>query len=187
MSLSAVGEYNAMNACAAFAVGDVCGVEAKRMRDALAAVRPTPGRGRVHTVAGVTLIDESYNASPASVKQSLSMLASLPARRRIAVLGDMRELGDETEVLHASVGAAVASFPIDKLYWLGEHGAVVTTAARARRADLAMEALADVAALIAAFTRDARDGDVVLVKGSRAMKLDEFVTAVVDALARRGA
>lgn len=186
LSLAAVGEYNAMNACAAFAVGDVCGVDAKRMREALAAVRPTPGRGRVHHAGGVTLIDESYNASPASVKQSLAMLASLPARRHIAVLGDMRELGEETDALHASVGATAASLSIDRVYWLGEKAGVVSAAARARRPELAVQACADVATLVSEFGKDAQDGDAVLVKGSRAVKLDEFVVAAVAALARRG-
>ncbi len=185
LSLSFVGDYNAMNACAAFAVGDACGVDATRMREALSAVKPMPGRGRIHVVAGVTMIDESYNASPASVKQSLAMVASLPGRRHVAVLGDMRELGDESNALHAGVGAAVAALAIDKVYWLGEQARVVVDAARAQRAGLAVEAFADAGALTAAFVRDAEDGDVVLVKGSRAMKLDEFVTASVDALARK--
>jgi UDP-N-acetylmuramoyl-tripeptide--D-alanyl-D-alanine ligase len=183
VSLSAVGEYNAMNACAAFAAGDACGVDAKRARDALQSVRPLPGRGRIHVVGGVTLVDESYNASPASVKHSLAMLAALPARRRVAVLGDMRELGDEADALHAGVGEAAARLPIDRVYWLGEHATVVAAAARAVRPDLPVEAHADVAALVAAVARDARDGDAVLVKGSRAMKLDEFVAGVVEALA----
>lgn len=186
LSLSAVGDYNAMNACAAFAVGDVCGVDAKRMREALASVRPTPGRGRIHVAGGVTLIDESYNASPASVKQSLAMLASLPAQRRVAVLGDMRELGEETDALHASVGTAAAALLLDRLYWLGEKAGVVSAAARARRPELTVHACADVAALVAEFAKDARDGDVVLIKGSRAMKLDEFVVGAVEALVRRG-
>jgi UDP-N-acetylmuramoyl-tripeptide--D-alanyl-D-alanine ligase len=185
VSLSAVGDYNAMNACAAFAVGDVCGVDAKRMQEALMSVRPTPGRGRVQVVAGVTVIDETYNASPASVRESLAMLASLPARRRIAVLGDMRELGDHVEALHADIGATAARLSVDRVYWLGEKGAMVAAAARAIRPALAVEPCADVTALVAAVARDARDGDAILVKGSRAMKLEEFVTGIVEALARR--
>ncbi len=182
LSLSAVGEYNAMNACAAFAVGDASGVDAKRIREALASVRPTPGRGRVHHVAGVTLIDESYNASPASMKQSLAMLASLPGTRRIAVLGDMRELGAETAALHAGVGQAVAGLPIDKVYWVGEQAAAVMTAAHRINSGLPIQGYADVAVMTAAFLRDVRSGDVVVAKASRAMQLDEFVVAVVNAL-----
>jgi UDP-N-acetylmuramoyl-tripeptide--D-alanyl-D-alanine ligase len=186
LSLSAVGEYNALNACAAFAVGDTSGVDAARVREALRSVRPMPGRGRIHHVAGVTVVDESYNASPASVKQSLAMLAKLPARRRIAVLGDMRELGDEAESLHRGVGAEIGAHAIDALYWLGERGAVVVEAARAARPALGAEVHTDLAALVAAVARDARDGDAILVKASRAMKLDEFVVGVVHALERRG-
>ena len=182
LSVAAVGEYNAMNACAAFAVGDASGVEAQRMRDALAAVRPMPGRGRGPHVGGVTLIDESYNASPASVKQSLSMLASLPGARRIAVLGDMRELGDQTAALHASVGAAVAALPIDKLYWVGEQAEVVKKAAWEVKPSLAVESYHDVAALTSVAVTHLRDGDIVVVKASRALKLDEFVATIVDAL-----
>ncbi len=185
LSLSAVGEYNAMNACAAFAVGDVCGVDARRMRDALAAVHSTPGRGRVQRVAGVTVIDESYNASPASVKQSLAMLASISGGRRLAVLGDMRELGAESDALHASVGASVAATSIDRLYWLGDNAEIVAAAAGSR-ADLAVEGHRDIASLLAAVERDAKAGDVILVKASRAMKLDQFVAELVEALARRG-
>ena len=186
LSLSAVGDYNALNACAAFAVGDTSGVDAARAREALASVRPMAGRGRIHHVAGVTIVDESYNASPASVKQSLAMLAKLPARRRIAVRGDMRELGDEAESLHRGVGTEVGSRPIDALYWLGEHGAIVAQAARSVRPGLAAEIHTEMSALVADVVRDARDGDAILVKASRAMRLDEFVSGVVDALQRRG-
>jgi UDP-N-acetylmuramyl pentapeptide synthase len=98
----------------------------------------------------------------------------------------MRELGDGTEILHRGVGTEIGSLPIDALYWLGERGAVVVEAARAVRPALAAEAHTEMSALVAAVARDARDGDAVLVKASRAMKLDEFVLAVVDALQRRG-
>lgn len=185
LSLPAVGDYNAVNACAAFAVGDICGVDTQRMREAFLSVRPTPGRGRIHRAAGVTLVDESYNASPASMKQSLAMLARLPSRRRIAVLGDMRELGDEAEALHREVGEAIAALPIEKLYWLGEHGALVVEAARSLRPKMAAETHTDAAALVLAVLAFATDGDALLVKGSRAMKLDEFVAGVVAALERR--
>ena len=144
------------------------------------------GRGRIHQVAGVTIVDESYNASPASVTQSLAMLSKLPARRRIAVLGDMRELGDEAEALHRGVGTEVGSLPIDALYWLGERGAIVAQAARSVRPGLAARTHTEMSALVADVVRDARDGDAMLVKASRAMKLDEFVSGVVDALQRRG-
>jgi UDP-N-acetylmuramoyl-tripeptide--D-alanyl-D-alanine ligase len=184
LSLAAVGEYNAMNACAAFAVGDICGVDARRMREAFAGVRPMPGRGRVHSIGGVTVIDESYNASPTSMRKSLAMLASLPATRRLAVLGDMRELGDHTAALHREVGTEVASGGIE-LYWLGEQGPVVRDAVAAARGTTVAELFSDVAALTTAVATEVRPGDVVLVKASRACRLDEFTAGLVEALGAR--
>lgn len=186
LALAAVGEYNAMNACAAFAVGDICGVDAARMREAFAKVQATPGRGRVDTVAGVTVIDESYNASPSSMRKSIAMLGSLTTGRRIAVLGDMRELGNHTDELHRAVGVEVAERNIDRLYWLGEQGPAVRDAARAMRPSIAIELCTDMQTLITAAARDARPGDIVLVKASRGTKLDEFVTAFLKTLYARG-
>ncbi len=94
-------------------------MDAKRTREALSSVRPMPGRGRIHALAGVTIVDESYNASPASMTRSLAMLGALPARRRIAVLGDMKELGDATAALHRSIGAEIGANKIDRVFWMG--------------------------------------------------------------------
>jgi UDP-N-acetylmuramoyl-tripeptide--D-alanyl-D-alanine ligase len=185
LALSAVGEYNAMNACAAFAVADICGVDAVRAGDALAAVQATPGRGRVQTVAGVTVIDESYNASPTSMRKSVAMLATLPAQRRIAVLGEMRELGDQANDLHREVGAEVGERRIDRLYWMGEYGAAVRDAAQAMRPSTTVELHNDMRDLVAAVGREARDGDIVLVKASRGTRLDEFVAGFLNLLQAR--
>lgn len=185
LALAAVGEYNAMNACAAFAVGDICGVDAGRMREALARVQATPGRGRVDTVAGITVIDESYNASPSSMRKSIAMLGALTAGRRIAVLGDMRELGAQSEELHRAVGAEAGERSIDRLYWLGEEGMAVREAARAMRPSIVVELAADMPALVAAVAAEARSGDVILVKASRGTRLDEFVLGLLKSLHAR--
>jgi UDP-N-acetylmuramoyl-tripeptide--D-alanyl-D-alanine ligase len=174
-----------MNACAAFAVGDICGVDAGRMREALARVQATPGRGRVDTVAGITVIDESYNASPSSMRKSIAMLGALTAGRRIAVLGDMRELGAQSEELHRAVGAEAGERSIDRLYWLGEEGMAVREAARAMRPSIVVELAADMPALVAAVAAEARSGDVILVKASRGTRLDEFVLGLLKSLHAR--
>ena len=185
VSLSAVGDYNAMNACAAFAVGDICGVEAARQREAFLSVRPTPGRGKIHVLAGVTIIDESYNASPTSMRKSLGMLAGLSAGRRVAVLGDMKELGDSSAAAHRGIGEEIVRLGLDRAYWLGDEGKVVRAGATSQKKGAAVDTFADVAGLVSAVAADARDGDVILVKASRACKLDEFVTGLVDALTAR--
>lgn len=186
LRLPALGEYNAMNACAAFAVGEACGIDVARMREAFASARPMPGRGRIHEAGGVTLIDESYNASPASVRKSLAMLASLPATRRIAVLGEMRELGEHADALHRAVAAEAATCGVDRLYWLGPQGETVRDAARGARADFPVELHAQMQVLVEALARELRAGDVVLIKASRACRLDEVVAALVERLGVRG-
>ena len=185
LSLSAVGDYNALNACAAFAVGDVCGVEPARQREALLSVRPMPGRGRVHTVAGITVIDESYNASPASMRRSLAMLAGLDAPGRIAVLGDMKELGAASADAHRVVGGELARLGIGRVFWMGDEAGNVQAGAAAQDASLKIEPLHDLRSLVRAVAADCRAGDVVLVKASRACKLDQFVSGFTEALAGR--
>ncbi len=185
VGLSAVGDYNALNACAAFAVGDVCGVDAARQRDAFLSVRPMPGRGRIHTAAGVTIIDESYNASPASMRKSLAMLAELDAGRHVAVLGDMKELGDASAAAHHGVGEEIARMKLDRVYWLGEEAEAVQGGVSAVAPDTTVHAHVDLERLVPAVAADSRDGDVILVKASRACKLDEFVTGLLGALVAR--
>ncbi len=185
VSLSAVGDYNAMNACAAFAVGDICGVEPARQRQAFLSVRPMPGRGKIHSVSGVTIIDESYNASPASMNRSLAMLAGMRAGRRIAVLGDMKELGESSAAGHRGVGGEIARLALDRAYWLGGDGGVVREGATSVKPGADLILFTDVTEMVAAVAADARDGDVILVKASRACRLDEFVTGLIDALAAR--
>jgi UDP-N-acetylmuramoyl-tripeptide--D-alanyl-D-alanine ligase len=182
LSLSAVGDYNAMNACAAFAVGDICGVDSARQRKAFMSVRPMPGRGKVHTVAGITIIDESYNASPASMKKSLEMLATAAADRRLAVLGDMKELGAASSDAHRAIGADIARLAIDRAYWLGELGATVRAGAGAVQRGAPLETPASMQELLSAVVAYARAGDVILVKASRSCRLDEFVTGIIRAL-----
>jgi UDP-N-acetylmuramoyl-tripeptide--D-alanyl-D-alanine ligase len=182
VAVRALGSYNAANACAAFAVGEICGVEPNRIRDAFAGVLPMPGRGRVVEQSDVTLVDESYNASPASMVLSLSMLAELPGRsRRIAVLGEMKELGDDAPANHERVGVHAAAAGVDVLWWVGGHADRVG-AGVASAGSVEFRAFADVDAAIAACHGLLKAGDAVLVKASRACELDRFVAHCLDML-----
>jgi len=182
-TLRSFGVYNALNACAAAAAADACGVPIEATRDALAELSPMAGRGRVHEAGGVLVVDESYNASPASTRLSLSMLAGLKAERRYAVLGDMRELGDYTRAGHEEVGRHVASLRIDKVFWKGEEAGAVAAGLAAAGGGAALERFEDAAALLSAVLSIIRPGDAVLVKGSRAIELDRLVEGIVAARA----
>ena len=135
-----------------------------------------PGRGRVHERGGVFLIDESYNASPSSMMQSLSMLAGFSGRaRRIAILGDMKELGGETAGSHRRVGRHLGGLPVDVVWWIGEEGGHVGEGLNESGAGTELRLFADVAEAVAAAGELIRDGDAVLVKASRSMQLDRLV------------
>lgn len=175
--LPMLGRLSVHNALAAAAVGVAVGMEPDQIAAALSRGWSVPHRVQLLRVGGSTIVDDSYNASPASMIAALELLAGLPGRQ-IAVLGEMLELGDEAEEGHRAVGRAAAR-TVALLITIGPGAAGI--------ADGALAAGLDPAALIQATNRDAglaalRDrmqpGDVVLVKASRGAELDRLVDAL---------
>jgi len=175
--LSAPGRHMAMNALAALGAADALGADVARAARALHGFAAVAGRGARRTipVAGGTavLIDESYNANTASVRAALSVLALQPGARRIAVLGDMLELGAHGPAEHAALApdAAMADvvFTCGKLM-AGLHDAVPPSRRGAHAPD---------AARLAGIVADAvRPGDVILVKGSLGSRMKLVVSAL---------
>lgn len=143
---------------------------------ALGTMEPPAHRMAVRSAGDVTIIDDSYNASPAAVHAALALLRTVPGRR-IAVLGDMRELGALSDAAHADVGRDAAA-SAQALVAVGELGGIVARAAKdAGMAEIVRAA--DPGEALIALRRLLRKGDTVLIKGSRALGLD----AVADALA----
>ena len=174
------GEHTVSNAVAAAAVGDLMGVAPAEVAAALAEFRPIGGRMNLRPGReGATVIDDAYNASPGSMEASLQVLGSEPGRARIAVLGDMLELGDESVAAHREVGR-VAAACADLLVALGDYAADVVQGARdaGMPADRALVA-PDVEAAVAA-VEPRLPGAVVLVKASRGMALDRVVDRLVE-------
>ena len=183
--LQIAGRHNVANALAAAAAAHAVGVGLEAIAAGLGAATAVGSRMRVHTLAsGVTLVDDSYNANPASVAAALRSLHEAPAARRIAVLGDMLELGATSAELHRGVGRLAAELGIDALYLYGDHAA--TTAAGAIDASTerggsggltadAVRVFPTHAAVAAAVGALARRGDWVLVKGSRGQRMEEVV------------
>lgn len=129
----------------------------------------------------LTIIDDSYNANPASMAAALQALSEWPTPgARFAVLGDMLELGDVAATLHGEVGARAAASHADHVFVLGAHAHDVVRAAQAAGAPDA-EAFEDPSDIAEAVLRSARHGDVLLVKGSRGMRMER----VIDALRER--
>jgi len=178
-----LGKLSVHNALAGAAVGHAAGIEPARIVHALAGGWSAAHRGHVIRLGRVTLIDDSYNASPASVTAALDMLAGLPGRR-VAVLGEMLELGKGAVTGHREVGTAAAA-TVDLLLTVGRGAAGI--AAGAKVAGL------DASRILEARDRDAaldllrarlRDGDVVLVKASRGVELDALVEGLTAELSR---
>lgn len=175
--LAAPGAHMALNAVAALSAAALLGADPVRASAALAGFVPVAGRGarREIAVAGGTalLLDESYNASAIAVRAALGVLAMQPAARRIAVLGDMRELGEFGPAEHA--GLAEAASAADLVFTCGPLMAHLRDALPAgRRGDHA----ADSAALAPVVAAALRPGDVVLVKGSLGSRMKLIVDAI---------
>ncbi len=141
-------------------------------------LRPVAGRGERLTLpwqgGTITLLDESYNASPAAVRAALSVLATLPGRR-ILVLGDMLELGGEADALHAGLADAVEATGLARLYLAGPHTEALAGALPKGRVTRHAARTVD---LIETITADLAPGDAVLVKGSLGMKMRPLVEAL---------
>jgi UDP-N-acetylmuramoyl-tripeptide--D-alanyl-D-alanine ligase len=176
------GLYNVENCLAAAACAFALGVPLADIAAAAEQARPAAGRGVVHRVvlrgtlgapAELTVIDDSYNSNPDALEKALAAAAQLPAARRVAVLGDMLELGPEGPRFHREGGLAAARLGFDPVAGVGELARELAAGARAGGVAAAWHADAGAAAEWAAAA--ARPGDVVLVKGSRGIGLDAVV------------
>jgi UDP-N-acetylmuramoyl-tripeptide--D-alanyl-D-alanine ligase len=177
-----LGEHNVVNALAAGAVGVALGLPAEAIVAGLARFRPAAMRSQIEHKQGVRIINDCYNANPVSMRAAIRLLAETPASgRRIAVLGDMLELGPTTAELHAEVGAYVAAQGIDALLTCGPLAHELAVGARAAGLDAARVAeFADAAVAAVGLLATVRAGDVVLVKASRGVRLERVVQALHD-------
>jgi UDP-N-acetylmuramoyl-tripeptide--D-alanyl-D-alanine ligase len=184
--LGLVGEHNAANAAAAAAAALALGCSDREILEGLAEVRTVGRRLRVEKLAsGVTLIDDCYNANPLSMSAALKTLGELARTgggRAAAVLGDMLELGVDEEDLHRALGAEVARSGVALYAAFGPRSRGAAEAAReaGMPADAVVEA-DDLVALAAHLRERLAPGDVLLVKGSRGMKLERLVEALREA------
>jgi UDP-N-acetylmuramoyl-tripeptide--D-alanyl-D-alanine ligase len=179
--LRLAGRHNVANALAALACARELGVDPGAAVAALAEARPAAGRLAVSVRGGVTLLLDHYNANPDSARAALATLRRWPARRRFAALGEMRELGDYTAQGHREVGEAAAF--VDGLYLIGEATAHVAEGARASGLrEERVRGFSDVDELAAALGAELAPGDAVLIKGSRATRMERVADALAEQL-----
>jgi UDP-N-acetylmuramoyl-tripeptide--D-alanyl-D-alanine ligase len=128
----------------------------------------------IHANNGLTIIDDCYNANPMSMKEALNIL-NTASGRKIAVLGDMGELGVNERALHREVGEHMADLAIDELYTAGELSEEIVAGARERAPQTAIHAFATRDELLDMLKKDVKPGDTVLVKASHFMSFTKIV------------
>jgi len=176
------GRHNVHNALAAAAAAWVLDVSCADIVAGLSGFRPCPGRMELIELPGdIVVLEDSYNANPLSVRAALTALYDLGRPgRRIAVLGDMLELGASAREMHREIGALAAA-SVDRLLVLGDLASELAAGARAAGLPAAhIFTAADHAELAAALMAMLQPGDRILIKGSRGMRM-ERVTALLRA------
>jgi UDP-N-acetylmuramoyl-tripeptide--D-alanyl-D-alanine ligase len=173
------GRHTLTNALCAIGIGLEIGIPVRSLASGLGKFVPAPGRAGLTHIGPWTVIDDTYNASPLSVAAACRMLRELvlpTARQRILVLGDMRELGDTSVREHEQIGTLVAELQLDRLLVCGDFAADVARGAKQNgMKPHQIAAATDAETLLAVLDCWLEADDVLLIKGSRAMRMEQVV------------
>lgn len=186
--LNIPGLHNLYNAMAACAVARAFEIDPAEIKAALEKFVGKDSRMQIHNLGSITVIDDSYNANPTSMGYALKALYDMGGKgRKIAVLGDMKELGKEEVNLHHQVGQVVAELDPDKLITVGKLGMQIAAQANADGYDpTRAETYMDTENAIEWLLSNVRAGDHILIKASRAMKFEKILAALVENFKEEG-
>ena len=180
VQIPTVGLHTVSDALAAYTAATRLGLDPVRAAAALSNYQTTGMRQHIVHKGGVTVIEDCYNASPDSMRAALQVLQGTPARRRIALLGDMLELGEVSEEAHRQVGEWAAGAGVDLVIAYGPRSkATAQAAAEKGVTSLHCETESEVVGYV---RQNVREGDALLAKGSHAMKLDEVLSRFYQTL-----
>jgi UDP-N-acetylmuramoyl-tripeptide--D-alanyl-D-alanine ligase len=172
--INLLGRHQVVNALFAIAVGQELGLDREEIQRGLADCQPAKMRMQCYEVHGLRLLDDAYNANADSMAAALETLTELPCKgRRVAVLGDMAELGAQSESAHAEVGRRAAELGVGQLFAVGKMAPVMAQAARDAGLNRVIE-FADVEVAAAALKTFLKTGDVILLKASRTTRLERI-------------
>lgn len=172
--INLLGRHQVTNALLAVAVGAELGLTRDEIRDGLIACQPPKMRLQFWEANGIRVLDDSYNANADSTIAALETLCELPLQgRRVAILGEMAELGAHSENAHAEIGKRAAELKVEQLFAIGKMSAVTAAAARAAGLVRVFE-FADVDGAMSAVKNFLKTGDVVLLKASRNSRLERI-------------
>ena len=183
ITLPFLGGYFVPNALSAIASASLFGIELEKVKEALEHLSPSPMRMEVlRPKEGVTLINDAYNANPRSMELALEILSEMKGKgRAIAVLGDMLELGDFSVEAHQHIGQRVEELSIDFLLALGEEAPVLVESAIRHGLDSEKARIVESHTdAISILKKMVRDGDWILVKGSRRMGMEKIAAGLME-------
>lgn len=182
VELNVIGKHNVLNALAAFAVGHCMGVDTQSIKIGLKGYNPPPLRQQIHKLeSGITVIDDSYNASPDSVRSAVNVLASINNNgRKIAVLADMLELGDIAVSEHIKIGEYLAENNIDIAVTVGDLAENIAKGFESIKKNIAAKSFVSNKDAYLYIKSVIKNGDTILIKGSRGMKTDEIVKNILN-------
>ncbi len=175
-TLHLLGMHNASNAMAGLAVALEAGVPFDEALRALESLTAGDKRGEIVEIGGATILNDSYNSNPEALRSMIRTLAAREGQRRILVAGEMLELGEHAAVLHAACGKAAAEAGIDTI--VGVRGNAVHLVAAAKQAGAQAVFVPNAEAAGVWLKENLREGDVVLLKGSRGVKLERALEAL---------
>lgn len=172
-TLSLLGRYNVMNALGAISVALVLKVDLEKIKEKLASFSPPASRMEIIERAGVVILNDSYNANPCSMRAALGVLDRFKGKRKIAVLGEMLELGEESEFWHREIGRFINQTRIGVILTKGKKAALINE-------EIKNKGKETFSYLTSHFLRQRlrkiiSPGDVVLIKGSRGMRMEEVI------------
>jgi UDP-N-acetylmuramoyl-tripeptide--D-alanyl-D-alanine ligase len=183
VSIPLVGTHNIYNALAAVAIALEQGIQLPHAISALATLAPADKRGQVVRIGNISVVNDCYNSNPKALSAMVDALASMPAKRRIVVAGEMLELGPQGVEMHRECGRHMADKQIDLL--LGVRGLALEMVNAAKSAGMSAHFVSAPEAAGEWLARETRDGDAVLLKASRGVKLEKALEMWKEVSGRR--
>ena len=174
------GRHGITNAAASAIIGIYFGLTIREIKKGIESYTGEKGRGSIFKLNGATVIDESYNANPLSVSASIQFISNVTVQgKKILILGDMLELGDKSEYYHRYIAEDIIRGGIKSLYTYGQMARVTAEACK-DKGHPGVLYFNDIKELVCCLKKEVRRGDLVLVKGSRAMKLERVIQGMAE-------
>jgi len=181
------GYHNITNCLASFAICKALGHDIRCVKDAFSSFKLPLMRIEQQRIGNITIINDAYNANPESVRAALQYLSEIDEEgRKVFVCGDMLELGNESAQLHKEIGETVSCLNIDLLWTVGKYASEIAKAAKSSGTpESQVISFQDVSDITPAEINELRENDIVLIKGSRGMHMENIIEKFKEFFSRR--